>query len=110
LVLQHSPELAFQREMLPQLEQAARRGELRPPDVAMLTDRVLVGEGKPQRYGNSFAIEDSVLVPHRIEDLAKVDSLRRSAGLRPMDEYVRALFELYRMRVVWPPGTAPRKP
>ncbi len=56
LILQHSPSHEFQKQMLPLLREAARRGEAAPQDVALLTDRLLIHEGKPQRYGSQFFI------------------------------------------------------
>ena len=103
LVLQHSPLLEFQSEMLPQLEKLSRTGEIPPADVAMLTDRVLVGQGKPQRYGSSFNLVNGRFVAHPIEKLEGLDGLRASVGLMPMAEYVKGLAEIYNTPVDWPP-------
>ena len=48
----HDPE--FQRECLGLLEAAVWQGEASPRNLAYLTDRVLVHEGRPQRYGTQF--------------------------------------------------------
>ena len=103
LVLQHSPLHDFQERMIPLLWKAADAGEVRAPDVAMLTDRVLVNGGKPQRYGTQFSFKDGRLVPPPIENLTALDSLRASVGLPPMLEYVRLMRENYEQTVVWPP-------
>jgi Family of unknown function (DUF6624) len=50
LLVQHA-DLAFQKEMLPLVEKAYRSGALSGQSYALLLDRVLVGEGKPQVYG-----------------------------------------------------------
>jgi hypothetical protein len=50
LLVQHA-ELAFQKEMLPLVEKAYRSGGLSGQSFALLPDRVLVREGKPQVYG-----------------------------------------------------------
>ena len=102
-LLQHSPVLTFQQEMLPRLEGAAARGEIPARDVALLTDRVLVRQGKPQRYGSSFTLEGGRLVAHPIEDLGGVEARRATVGLQPMSEYVQALQTAYQLPVVWPP-------
>ena len=103
LVVQHSPLLAFQEEMLPQLEALSKTGEISRADVAMLTDRVLVGQGKPQRYGNSFAIVNGKFIAHPIEDIAHLEERRAAMGLPPMAEYVKMLAEAYNAPVEWPP-------
>jgi hypothetical protein len=103
LVVQHSPIHEFQREILPQLEVIAKTGEIPAGEVALLTDRVLVNQGKPQRYGNSFLFVNGRLVPHPVENMARLDELRASVGLPPIAEYIRLLGDLYKAPVDWPP-------
>lgn len=103
LVLQHSPELGFQREMLPRIWEAARAGEGTLAEAAMLEDRIRVASGEPQRYGTSFAIEPGELRPHPIADLEGLAARRREVGLPPIEEYVKQLAEVYRVPVRWPP-------
>jgi hypothetical protein len=103
LILQHSPDYAWQEQMLPVLERAAAAGEMSRTDVALLTDRVLVRRGKPQRYGNSFSFKNGRLVADPIEDIGGLDARRAALGLPPMLEYVRQLGEMYKTPVEWPP-------
>jgi hypothetical protein len=103
LILQHSPDNAWQEQMLPVLERAAAAGEMSRTEVTLLTDRVLVHRGKPQRYGNSFSFKDGRLVADPIEDIGGLDARRAALGLPTMGEYVRHLAELYKMPVEWPP-------
>jgi hypothetical protein len=104
LILQHSPDYAWQEQMLPVLERAAAAGEIRRTDVALLTDRVLVLRGKPQRYGNSFTFQNGRLVADPIEDIGGLDARRAALGLPTMREYVRQLGEAYKTPVEWPPN------
>lgn len=103
LILQHSPDTAFQREMLPLVERAAARGDVERADVALLTDRVRVQSGMRQLYGSQFDVVDGRLVPNPTEDLPGLAARRASVGLPPIAEYVRILGEMYRLPVVWPP-------
>lgn len=103
LVLQHSPDLAWQREMLPRIWDAARTGDVEPAEAAMLEDRIRVNSGEPQRYGNSFTVVDGRLLPHPVEDPAGLERRRREVGLPPMADYVKVLAEVYKLPVVWPP-------
>ena len=103
LILQHSPDYSWQEQMLPVLERAAAAGEMSRTDVALLTDRVLVHRGRPQRYGNSFSIRDGRLVADPIEDIGGLDARRAAIGLPTMREYVRQLGEMYKTPVEWPP-------
>lgn len=104
LILQHSPDTAWQGEMLPVLERLGRAGELPLPDVALLTDRILVQRGEPQLYGSQFHMVGGRLEASPIADVAGVDILRSGMGLPPMSEYVRLLGDAMKLPVVWPPA------
>ena len=103
-ILQHSPDTAWQAAMLPELERLASNGELTQADVALLTDRIFVHRGQPQRYGSQFYEMDGRWMPEAIEDIAALDVRRASVGLQPMAAYARLLGEQTKLPVVWPPG------
>jgi hypothetical protein len=103
LILQHSPDTAWQAEMLPELEQLGRRGELPRADLALLIDRVLMQRGQRQRYGSQFTMANGRLVPAPVADLAGLDERRASMGLLPIAEYVKRLAEETKLPVIWPP-------
>lgn len=94
LLVQHA-EHSFQEEMLPLVEKAYRAGELRGQDYALLKDRVLVGEGKPQIYGTQATFGGKELTPSPIEDEANVDKRRAEVGLPPLAEYLKDMKEFY---------------
>ncbi len=69
-------EPALQRQCLGLLERAVADGEADAESLAYLTDRVLVNEGKPQRYGtqgNGGA-----------GDASRVNANRKALGLGPL--------------------------
>lgn len=90
LLIQHADhDRAFQKEVLPLIEAAVKQGEAKGSELAYLTDRVLVGEGKKQRYGTQFganASGEQALRP--LEDPVNIEELRKSVGLQPLMEYV----------------------
>ena len=98
LLVQHA-EHEFQKQMLPLVERAYREKKLQGQDYALLLDRVLVAEGKPQVYGtqakrfDQWKDKEPVFDP--IEDEANVDKRRAEVGLFPMAEYRRLLKQLY---------------
>lgn len=95
MIIQHADEdPAFQKECLKRME-AAPDGEVSPEDVAFLTDRLLVADGKKQRYGTQFAQVGRQFVPLPIADEANVDARRKAAGLPPLAEYAKQVTELY---------------
>ena len=95
-VVQHSDhDREFQKMCLPMLKEASRKGEIEPWEVAFLTDRILVAEGKKQIYGTQFdpcdhsnGDPDS---PCPIEDPDKLDLRRKEMGLPPMSEYINMM-------------------
>jgi len=91
LILQHS-NLTWQEKYLPLLKKAAREGDARLADVAMLEDRILVRRGKKQVYGTQVRSGPDTggkLVLAPIEDEKHVDKRRASVGLMPLQEYLR---------------------
>jgi hypothetical protein len=99
LVLQHGDH-EFRKALLPTLQALAAAGRMPAAEVALLTDRVLVHDGLPQRYGTQFHLEDGVYVMHPVADEAGLDARRREAGLPPMTEYMRLLEEMFGAPVV----------
>ncbi|KUG07025.1 hypothetical protein ASU33_00120 [Solirubrum puertoriconensis] len=90
LVIQHARP-SVQRKYLPLMREAASKGELAKSSLALLEDRILVEQGKPQLYGSqlrpSTATGKYELEP--IEDEAHVDERRAAVGLGPLREYVK---------------------
>jgi hypothetical protein len=99
LFAQHADEdPAFQARCLKLLEPAVQRGEADGEQLALLTDRVLLAQGKPQRYGSQFERKGERWVPKPIEDEAHVDERRRAVGLWPLADYARQIEESNRKR------------
>jgi hypothetical protein len=107
-MIQHVP-VETQRQALPAVEAAFHAGTVRGREYANLLDRVLLSEGKSQRYGTVartrqadghieiFPIEDEahVIELFPIEDEAHVDERRAEVGLMPLAEYRNLLRQMY---------------
>jgi hypothetical protein len=92
LIAQHADlDRAFQKKCLEKME-AMPRGEVEPRYLAYLTDRILVGEHKPQRFGTQL---DGHFKPQPIEDEANVDKRRADRGLNPLAEYLKEAKDAY---------------
>jgi len=102
---------AFQAEFLPVLREAAERGEASKRDVAFLTDRIRVREGRPQVYGTQYDVEPGedgrprYLLPI-VEDRTGLDARRAEAGLQPWAEFEAQMAEIQGR----PPAPRPREP
>jgi hypothetical protein len=97
LLVQHADaDPAFQKRCLQLMRKAAVRGEIRKPDLALLTDRVLVAEGRKQRYGTQFVWDShGVMTMRPTEDEPGLERRRRAMGLPPLDEYKKMLEKMY---------------
>lgn len=85
LIAQHADhDLDWQRRALELIEP---HGD--PIDVAYLTDRVRVNEGRPQLYGTQFETVDGRRVPRPIEDPEAVDERRKGLGMRSLEAYTK---------------------
>lgn len=91
LLVQHAPDPAFQRRCLGLLTEAYEKGDASADQIAYLTDRVLVGEGKPQLYGTQFRTVRGRLEPYPIENAPEVDQRRANMGLGPLATYAQEL-------------------
>jgi hypothetical protein len=96
LLVQHCDEdKPFQKECLALLEKAAAKGEASKRDLAYLTDRVLVGEGKPQRYGTQTEVKDGKAMLRPTEEPDHLDARRAAVGLGPIKEYLEQIEKMY---------------
>ena len=95
LLVQHADaDRKFQRQCLDLITRLPK-GEVAPQHLALLTDRVLLAEGKKQIYGTQFTIQDGKLVPRPLKAPAGVDRRRKAVGLPPLAEYVKLLRKTY---------------
>jgi hypothetical protein len=90
LLVQHADhDRAFQRRYLAWLTDAVARGDGSANDLAYLTDRVELSEGKPQRYGTQFEFKtECELVLKPLDDPEAVDRRRKAAGMPPLASYI----------------------
>jgi hypothetical protein len=85
LLLEQSDDPDLQRRCLTLVGSAMTRGHIDPADVARLTDRVCVYDGRPQVYGTQFELSAAGRrMPWPIEDEAGVDKRRAAVGLPPL--------------------------
>ncbi|WP_295991220.1 DUF6624 domain-containing protein [uncultured Alistipes sp.] len=97
LCLQHVDDTIVQEKYLPVLRQAVAEGRAEGWHLAFLTDRIRMNRGEKQIYGTQTVTRGGQLdyvVP--IEEPERVDSLRRSIGLKPMARYLDGAWDLER--------------
>lgn len=90
LLVQHADrDNSFQRRCLDLMKPLVDGGEISAVNVAYLTDRVRIHEGKPQVYGTQFHESNGNWEPYPIEDRDRVDERRAALGLSTLAEYKR---------------------
>ncbi|GAA4177002.1 hypothetical protein GCM10022218_25100 [Sphingobacterium ginsenosidimutans] len=90
LAIQHIDDSVVQTKYLPILSEAVKNKAAEPWQYAFLTDRILMNQGKKQRYGTQTIISDKeyggYVVP--LENPDQVDKLRQEMGLESLKEYL----------------------
>jgi hypothetical protein len=81
LIVQHSPDKAFQRQVLAAMKPMVTSGEASGADYALLYDRTEMFAGRPQRYGSQGVCTAGKVVIATLEDPARVDEWRREIGM-----------------------------
>jgi hypothetical protein len=80
----HSSDIGLQKQYL---EMLALSDTLLTDVGDLITDRILLREGKPQRYGSHFHHQGDAFIPYEIENLEILDDLRAKFEEPPMEEY-----------------------
>lgn len=93
LIINHSDH-ATRLKYFPKLEEAFQKGEAQPLRYAKMQDRLLVEQGKEQRFGTQWHFEGSQKIPWPIEDPEYVDRRRAEIGLGPLDVYLKERFDM----------------
>lgn len=97
LVLQHA-DSGIHATYVPMMRAAVQRGAARPEDLALMEDRLLTEQGKPQLYGSQVKMDSTgkaAFFP--IADEAEVNKRRASVGLEPLESYARYFGIDYRL-------------
>jgi len=82
----------LQQSVLESLRPRLATSGISKQEYAMLTDRVLDGQGKPQRYGTQYKREkDGSYVLKETEDMAHLEERRQQMDLMPVPVYECAM-------------------
>lgn len=96
LLVQHADaDPAFQAQVLA-LIKALPQGEVSNHEQMLLTDRVLAGQGEPQRYGSQLQATGGRWQPKPLEGTAaEVDERRAAMGEMPLADYICVASQLF---------------
>ncbi len=99
LVIQHA-DITTQQTYLPMMRDAVKKGNAPASNLALLEDRVALGEGRKQLYGSQIGTDEKTgsnyILP--LDDPDNVDRRRADMGLGTLADYVK------RWGIVWNPA------
>lgn len=85
ILVQHCLDSHFQKQCLEKMK-ALDSKEIDQKSIAYLYDRIQISTGKPQRYGTQCTLNGEILLC-KSKNIEKIDILRASMGLGPLNEY-----------------------
>jgi hypothetical protein len=89
LLVQHASDKTVQSQVLQQLAPRVKTGQISGDQFALLTDRVLAEQGKPQIYGTQLkGVEGGELALAPIAAPENVDQRRQELGMPPLADYL----------------------
>ncbi|MFT7901360.1 DUF6624 domain-containing protein [Tenacibaculum ascidiaceicola] len=88
LGLQHSNK-KIRKKYFPQIEKSVENGDLSKQQYALMKDRILMDEGKPQIYGSQ--IKNGKL--YKLENPETVNERRKKMGMGTIEDYLK-LFDI----------------
>ncbi len=90
LVIQHADQ-ETQEKYLPIMRAAVKNGKALSSSLALLVDRVALGQGKKQIYGSQIGMDMQTQLYYvsPLEDPDNVDNRRLEVGLEPLADYVK---------------------
>ena len=103
LVAQHNASL---QSLALRLMRALPPREVQQSELAMLEDRLLVAQGKPQKYGTQLNVDGTEFAP--VDSLERLEERRAEAGLPPMRVYL-CMIRGFTGREARPPVQATRQ-
>lgn len=87
----------FQRELLPVLVEAGKKGYVGNPLIAGLVDSIRIGAGLPQIFGTAATVRNDLIYLYPLLNEEKVDQWRKMYGLNPLAAQIREFERRYQM-------------
>lgn len=88
LLAQHADhDIAFQKLALHLIREAVKLNDVEPKEVAYLTDRIRLKEGRKQIYGTQFTKKNGDFIPLPLQDPERVNVRREKFGLGTIEDY-----------------------
>src|SRR5438105_1923632 len=99
-LLRNSSTSELQRDLLPVIIAAFKKGEIKKTAFAAYIDQLRLSAGLKQIFGTQATILNGFLVLFPITDETHVDARRKPYDLPPLREYLRGLEKLYQLPLI----------
>ena len=99
-LLRNSATEKLQRDLLPVIIAAVKKGEISKSSFAAYFDRLRTNVGLKQIFGTQATIQNGFLVLFPISDEQHVDARRKQYDMPPLQTYLRGLEQLYRLPLI----------
>ena len=99
-MLQHVRDVETRKNSAVGMTRAYEDKVILPHQYAGFVDRLLIDQGKPQRYGSNFEMKDGKMVMTPVEDPRNLEKRRKDLGLPTMAEYMKMIKEMYKLEAV----------
>ena len=96
LVLQHSNKISMEK-YYPILKKAVFEKKASKENLALLTDRIEILNGRPQIYGTQGRIINNEFILDSILDFTNVDQRRKEMDMIPLKEYILELKKINKL-------------
>jgi len=105
LIIQHAiGQPIFMKKCAELLKKAIAENKADPKNLAYLTDRIAVFEGKAQLYGTQFDWDkNGKMNPRHYDDITKVNQRRKALGFNTLEEQTLLIKEQVKMENGQPP-------
>ena len=101
IVIQHSGHETLEK-YLPLFKDATEKGDMQKSNLALVIDRVKMGNGEKQIYGSQLKSNmNGSMELYPIEDKENVNKRRAEMGLQPLEEYLK-MYEDMGIEVIIP--------
>jgi VWFA-related protein len=104
-LLRNSATDVLQRDLLPVIIAAVKKGEISKARFATYIDRLRTNAGLKQIFGTQATIRDGFLMLYPIADEEHVDARRKQYDMPPLKNYLRDLEQIYRLPLIRATGT-----
>lgn len=74
----------YRKKYFPLIEEAVNRGDLPKEQYALMKDRILVDEGKPQLYGTQYKGNGQMF---KLDSPDQVNERRKEMGMKPLENF-----------------------